>query len=128
MRLILSFLFLIMAIQLFAQTPDTVGVIREHVEPCSDAYLDGKEEYLKNYLQTHGYPDSSDNSSVKVYVEFYIDSLGNIERPKIKRGYNIKFDKVAIDIVRNMPRWTPMICYGVPKRVRIVLPITFRLQ
>ena len=126
MKIFFLLIFVILTQEGFTQNTDSLNPIEPN--ECTDPYLKGKNEYLTNYLKKNGYPDSSNTGTVKVYIEFYIDSLGNVLHPKIKRGYNLQFDKVALDIVRNMPKWTPAICNGITRKTRLILPITFKLQ
>lgn len=82
-------------------------------------YNDG-EEAVKNYLHVN----SSDTKG-KVYIQFVIDCQGKVINPKILRGITPLADKVAIDLVKAMPDWTPGEQRGKKVNVQKTYPVTF---
>lgn len=62
----------------------------------------GGEEAVKNYLHVN-----STDTKGKIYVQFVIDCQGKVINPIILRGITPLADKVAIDLVKDMPEWIP---------------------
>ena len=60
-------------------------------------------------------------------MQFTVGTDGAVEQAKVKRSADPALDKEALRVVRSMPRWTPGKIDGKPVRVRMVLPIVFRL-
>lgn len=65
----------------------------------------------------------------KVYVEFTIDTIGNVTDVLLKRGVKDAemLDEEAIRVVKAMPRWTPARLQGRPVACRFVIPVNFKL-
>lgn len=66
------------------------------------------------------------NYSGRSYINFVIDTLGNIIEPKIIKSSGYKcLDDEAIRIVRSMPKWTPGNDSLTKVKVSMNLPISF---
>jgi len=63
----------------------------------------------------------------KVYVEFVIDLLGEPSQLKIIKGIGAGCDEEALRVIAKS-RWEPGRQRGRPVNVRMVIPITFRLE
>ena len=61
----------------------------------------------------------------KVIVQFIIDKRGEVIKPEIVDSFNIVFNDVILDKVRQM-KFTPPLQNGEPVEVRYKLPIAFR--
>lgn len=83
----------------------------------------GGEEKLIAYLKssTVGRHDMRGT----VYVNFIISPSGKIMFPYVTRGINKTLDKEALEIIRNMPPWTPGKEKGKAVYVRSNLPVRF---
>lgn len=64
----------------------------------------------------------------KVFVQFVVDEEGNITEVKTLRGIGAGCDEEAERIIRLSPKWKPAMQDGKPVKVRMVLPITFKLS
>ena len=64
----------------------------------------------------------------KVFVQFVIEKDGSITGVKVARGIGAGCDEEAMRVVKNAPKWNPGKQRGQPVRVRMVLPITFKLS
>ena len=60
-----------------------------------------------------------------VYVEFLIDSLGQVKEPKIVRGIHEIYDKAALEVIRKMPNWKPGVWNGKDVSSYYTIPIKF---
>ncbi len=63
----------------------------------------------------------------RVYVEFIVCSDGSITQIKCIRGKNEEINKMAIDLVKKMPNWTPAQNKGEIVSSKCRLPITICL-
>jgi protein TonB len=63
-----------------------------------------------------------------VYVQFVVDKSGNITQVEVIRGIGAGCDEEAERVVKASPKWKPGKQRGQPVRVRMVLPITFKLN
>lgn len=90
----------------------------------------GLSEFYK-FVGTHlKYPAQARRMGIegKVFVYFVVDKDGSLSDVKIVRGIGAGCDDEVLRIVGISPRWHPGKQRGVPVRVRMMLPITFKLQ
>ncbi len=66
--------------------------------------------------------------SGKVYLNFVVNKLGDIENVTITRGVDPSLDKEALRVVNKMPKWRPGLQRNKPVNVSFFLPINFTLQ
>ena len=64
----------------------------------------------------------------KVFVQFVIEKDGSISNTVVAKGIGAGCDEEAVRVVKNAPKWSPGKQRGKPVRVRMVLPITFKLM
>lgn len=64
----------------------------------------------------------------KVIVQFVVEIDGTLSNFKILRGLEPIYDKEAINVLKNMPKWTSGKCNGEKVPTYFVVPINFRLQ
>lgn len=91
----------------------------------------GGQRALMQYLeQNMKYPRSAMDAGIEgvVYVTFVVDPDGRINDPKVVRGIHPACDEVALEAVRNMPRWIPGSQRNASVPVQYNLPITFRMK
>ncbi len=63
----------------------------------------------------------------KVFVEFVVDKDGSITDVKAIKGIGAGCDEEAIRVIREAPKWKAGKQRGRPVKVRMILPITFKL-
>jgi protein TonB len=63
----------------------------------------------------------------KVFVEFVVDKDGSITDVKAIKGIGAGCDEEAIRVIQTAPKWNPGKQRGRPVKVRMILPITFKL-
>jgi protein TonB len=68
------------------------------------------------------------SSSEKVYVEFIIESDGNVRKAQVVRGEDDLVGTEAIRVVKNMPTFTPAKVNGKPVRMSYILPVNVKLN
>jgi protein TonB len=83
-------------------------------------------QYLQKNLK---YPEQARRMNVegKVFVQFVIDKDGSPTDITVLKGIGSGCDEEAVRVIKNMPKWQPGKQRGKPVRVRMSLPITFRL-
>ncbi len=64
----------------------------------------------------------------KVFVQFVVEKDGYISQVKIVRGIGESCDNEALRVVSSAPAWNPGKQRGKPVRVKMVLPISFKLN
>lgn len=64
-------------------------------------------------------------SPVSVMVDVTVDTQGNVINAVIKKGYNEKLDKKALDICRKLPTFTPATVNGQPVESTFTVPVRF---
>jgi protein TonB len=60
-----------------------------------------------------------------VYVQFVIDTSGNVTDVKVPKPLNPELDKIAINIILQSPRWQPAVQYNRKVKAYRRQPMTF---
>ena len=90
----------------------------------------GGEKALQQYLVGNiKYPEDARKKGVQgtTYVSFIVGRDGNISDTKVLRGFDKDCDQVALNVVKNMPKWESGFQGGKPVRVQFNMPIKFSL-
>jgi len=61
-------------------------------------------------------PDNVGDVNGKVFFEFIVETDGQLSNIKLVRGLVPSVDSVAMNVVRNMPKWEPAFKNGIPVR------------
>ena len=64
----------------------------------------------------------------RVYLNFVVNKLGEIENVKVMRGVDPSLDKEAVRVINKMPKWKPGKQRGKAVKVSYTVPINFQLQ
>lgn len=90
----------------------------------------GEAERLKFLTENIVYPQQAAENGIQgaVYVQFIIDSKGNINDAKVVRGIGSGCDEEALRVIKKMPRWKPGKQNGKQVRVLYNMPVFFKLQ
>lgn len=83
-------------------------------------------EYLSKNLK---YPVVAEEHKIqgRVFVNFVVEPNGSITNVGVARSVDPSLDKESVRVIKNMPRWEPGKNKGKKVRVKLTLPITFRL-
>lgn len=83
--------------------------------------------YISHNLQ---YPNKAKRMGVegRVFVEFVVEKNGSLTDVKAVKGIGGGCDMEAVRVLSNAPNWKPGKQRGVPVRVRMVMPIMFKLM
>jgi TonB family protein len=97
----------------------------------ADAQFEGGPEAFYNYIrQEITYPLQARQAGVegRVDVEFVVDKDGSISAATAITGIAEACDEEAVRVVKSAPRFKPATQNGKPVRVRMVIPVVFKLK
>jgi len=86
---------------------------------------------LQKYLaESVKYPVIAQENGIqgRVYVQFVINSKGEVTNATVLRGVDPSLDREALRVVQSMPNWKPGKQRNRPVRVSYTVPINFVLQ
>ncbi len=89
----------------------------------------GGNENLSLYINSRFvYPKLAQKNKItgRVIVSFTIDKEGQATNPVVEQGLGYGCDEVVLDMLKNMPDWSPGIQNGNPVPVKMELPVEFR--
>lgn len=101
---------------------------QDSVPHRTKAIFPGGIKAMLDYLKIEGeYPllqgDIGDMG--RVVVDFEISKDGKVEHPRIRRGLGPILDRIALELVWKMPRWTPATENGTPVSDQYTVPVRF---
>ena len=116
----------------FLEEPLPVEVAPEFVdyaEVMPDP-VGGMAEFMAFLGKNIRYPKSGIRNDIqgKVYVQFIVDEQGNLTDLKVIKGINEDFDSESLRVLSKAPAWKPGRQGGRPVKVRMVLPIIYKLH
>ena len=110
---------------LHAPPPDGVFMIVEDMPEL----LPNTQEGLKQLVQQIQYPAIAKKAGVegRVFVQFVVDEEGNVTTPFVQKGVHEALDAEALRVAETL-KFKPGKQRGEPVKVKMSLPITFRLD
>lgn len=89
----------------------------------------GNAAFLKWVGEHLKYPSQAQRMGIegRVYVQFVIEKDGSITDVKAIKGIGGGADEEAVRVIKSAPKWEPGKQRGKPVRVRMILPIMFKL-
>jgi protein TonB len=86
-------------------------------------------EYVAKAMQGK-YPAQARRMGIegRVFVEFVVEKDGSLTDVKAIKGIGAGCDELAVNVVKNAPKWKPGKQRGKPVRQKMVLPIVFKLN
>ncbi|WP_194774370.1 energy transducer TonB [Pararhodonellum marinum] len=115
--------------------PDVVPIIEKadeiidfaEVSPMPVGGMEAWHRYLQKNLK---YPNQAKKAGIEgtVYVVFVINKDGSIQDIEILRGIGGGCDEETLRVINAAPNWTPGRQRGQTVRVRMRLPVRFKLQ
>lgn len=93
-------------------------------------YPGGDIERLRFLADNIQYPNQASELGIQgtVYLQFVIDSKGNITDIKVMRGIGGGCEEEAVRVLKMMPQWHPGKQNGVAVRVLYTMPFSFKIQ
>lgn len=94
------------------------------------AFPGGLTAFYKYVSKNLDYPKQAIRNEVqgKVYVQFVVDTDGSLSDIKIAKGIGAGCDEEALRVLQNSPDWNPGKQRGRAVKVRMTIPIIFKLQ
>jgi len=91
---------------------------------------EGQEAFYKYISKNLKYPQAAVRGNIegKVFVQFVINTDGSLTDIVVIKGIGFGCDEEAVRIIKNAPKWTPGKQRGKPVRVRMSMPIAFKLN
>ncbi len=131
------FAFLILLISNFAfgqdstsMEQDTTSIIKMDMADVLPEFPGG-DVAMMQFIQTHvTYPAIARENNIqgRVFVEFIVDTTGNLSNFKIVRSVSPELDDEVLRVVKKFPRFKPAMQNGRKVRVRYTVPVTFRMS
>ena len=91
-------------------------------------YKNGGDVGAKKFIQENlRYPQTGECITGRVYVEFTVDTLGNVKDVEIKRGISNAADEEAMRVVKIM-KYMPGTRNGHPIETKMIWPIDFTIE
>lgn len=89
----------------------------------------GMQAFYKYVSDNLKYPAQARRMGIegKVFVQFVVDRDGSLSEVQAIRGIGAGCDEEAVRVIQGAPKWNPGKQRGRPVRVRMILPITFKL-
>jgi TonB family protein len=99
------------------------------IAPVMPKFPGGMKALMQYLAENTKWPNTETDVFGRVIVQFVVDKEGNIVNPKVVRGIHPLFDKEALRVVNQMPKWEPgELEDGTKVAVWNVVPILFKLQ
>jgi protein TonB len=89
----------------------------------------GQEGFREWITRNLIYPDEAAKKGIsgKVYIQFAVNSKGEVVDAVVVKGVNPALDKEALRVVMSSPKWEPGKQRGKPVKVQFTFPINFVL-
>lgn len=94
--------------------------------PC---YPGGQGAFIKYLNKTLTYPSYAKSKKIKgrVLVQFIVEKSGAITNVSVAESASPTLDSEAMRVIRRMPKWRPGKTKGKIVRVKVMIPIIFKL-
>lgn len=101
-----------------------VGIVESMPEPVG-----GLAEFYKFLGQEIKYPRAAKNNNVQgmVFVQFVVGQDGSLSEIEVVKGIGFGCDDESLRVMKLAPRWISGKQRGKPVRVRMIVPISFKL-
>lgn len=92
--------------------------------------IGGYEAFWKYLSKSINYPQQARRMGIegKVFVQFVIDKDGSLTEMIIVKGIGGGCDEEAIRVLADAPKWNPGKQRGIPVKVKMTLPVIYRLR
>ena len=92
--------------------------------------IGGMEAFYRYIADNLRYPDQARTMGIegKVYVTFIVDTDGSITDLKVLKGIGAGCDDAALQAMKQVKPWTPGKKEGEAVKVRMQMPVVFKLD
>ena len=104
----------------------TTFVVVEEMPKFQGKGIKGFRDWVQGQVK---YPKEALDQGIegKVFVQFVINTEGEITNIKVLRGVHETLNDAALEVIRNAPDWEPGKQRGQKVNVKLTIPIIFRL-
>ncbi len=91
----------------------------------------GEQQFLEKWVYKYlKFPQSAIDAGVqgRVIVEFVVEKSGEVSNVTVIKSLDDRLDDEAVKVVSASPKWKPATIGGTPVRVKMAVPIEFRLK
>lgn len=91
----------------------------------------GGEEALLNHIKKNAKFTRTaleNNASGTIYVSFIVDERGEVIQPKIEKGIGFGMDEMVLNVIKNLPSFTPAEQNGRKVKIKLMVPVRFQLN
>lgn len=90
----------------------------------------GQAALMKYLAKNIKYPPLAQERDIqgRVIVQFIVNKNGKVSDARVVRGVDRHLNIEAVRVINSMPDWKPGIQHGKPVRVRLTIPVIFRLR
>lgn len=90
----------------------------------------GQEEFLRYVSSKLKYPALARKMGIegKVFVQFIVDKEGNMTDIEVVKGLGAGCDEEVLRVLKSTTGWTPGKQRGQPVKVRMMIPVAFKLN
>ena len=108
---------------------EKVDVIFDIVEDKPE-FPGGDAAMYKFLGKSIDYPSTARRMGIdgRVFVQFVIEKDGSVSNVQTIKGIGAGCDEEAARVIKGMPKWTPGKQRGVPVKVRMIIPVFFKLN
>lgn len=106
--------------------PNEIGITADRMPE-----FPGGEIALMNYVRKNARytPMANENKiSGTMYISFVVNESGKVIMPKIERGLGFGMDEMLMNVIANLPDFTPAEQNGRKVKIRMMLPVKFELK
>ncbi len=100
-------------------------------EGTSKALFPGGDKALVQFIENNlKYPEVAQKQKWegKTLVAFTVNEDGTLTNVRVLKSSFVPLDAEAMRIVKLMPKWTPAMENGIPKKEMVVLPVNFDMK
>jgi len=107
------------------EVADEIFTIVE-VQPSPEGGMSAFYKFVYDHIN---YPNQARRMGVdgKVFVQFVIDKDGSVTDVQAIKGIGSGCDEEVVRVIKSSPKWQPGKQRGRPVKVRMIIPITFKL-
>lgn len=119
------FFSLSFALSLSAQENETIYSLADE-QPVYPGGMSAFFKYIQSNMQ---YPAEAKSAGIegRVFVEYVVEKDGSVSGAKILKSLNGDCDKEALRLITSCEKWTPGKIDGKLVRVKMALPLNFKL-
>ncbi|MBS1774188.1 MAG: TonB family protein [Bacteroidetes bacterium] len=94
-----------------------------YVDQMPEAPYDVNQYLVKKISHLPQYPYYS-----KVVVQFIVEKDGSISNPHVLKKRDTMLDSIAVEVIKNMPKWKPAVHNGKKIAIPYTLPVIFDFE